>query len=109
MSWALENSIDTSMSMKARGYGIKGRSHYSRYSFRVTDAITIIIILVLDFCVLKDIGAGYSDIEFYPVIRYAASLQEAICMYICFGVLVCILSIVEIKENIKWKYYVSRI
>ena len=33
ITWALENAIDTSDSMRARGYGLKGRSAFSIYHF----------------------------------------------------------------------------
>ncbi|MCL2363015.1 MAG: energy-coupling factor transporter transmembrane protein EcfT, partial [Defluviitaleaceae bacterium] len=37
VTWALENAIDTADSMKARGYGLQGRSAFSIYSFDTRD------------------------------------------------------------------------
>lgn len=36
-TWALENAIDTADSMKARGYGLKGRTAFSLYRFTKRD------------------------------------------------------------------------
>lgn len=39
ITWVLENAIDTAYSMKARGYGMKGRSAYSKYAFTRSDGL----------------------------------------------------------------------
>ncbi len=33
VTWALENAIETSDSMRSRGYGLKGRTAFSIYKF----------------------------------------------------------------------------
>lgn len=39
ITWVLESAIDTSYSMKARGYGLRGRTAYNQYIFTNTDAL----------------------------------------------------------------------
>lgn len=38
-TWALENSVETADSMKSRGYGLRGRNHFSIYRFDTRDCI----------------------------------------------------------------------
>ena len=52
MNWALENSIETADSMKARGYGLKGRSSFSNYIFEKRDKYVLGIMMVLTFSVI---------------------------------------------------------
>lgn len=47
ITWVLESAIDTSYSMKARGYGLKGRTSYNQYIFTNTDALETAAITVL--------------------------------------------------------------
>lgn len=47
ISWSLEDSIELSDSMEARGYGLKGRSFYHLFQFRPLDKITLLIIILL--------------------------------------------------------------
>lgn len=40
ISWTLEKGIDTSDSMRARGYGLRGRTSYNSYIFSIKDWIS---------------------------------------------------------------------
>lgn len=71
-SFALENSIETSDSMRARGYGIsegRKRTLFSRYRFRRSDLVFLILCMILFVCVIviKILWGGY---RFYPRIEY---------------------------------------
>ena len=46
ITWSLESSMETSMSMESRGYGLKGRTSFNRFRFTLKDALTIIIMVV---------------------------------------------------------------
>ena len=50
-SWALENAIITSKSLKARGYELKHRSSFNMYKFSTRDKVMLLVIILL-FCVL---------------------------------------------------------
>lgn len=45
VTWSLENSMETSQSMEARGYGLKGRTSYHRFRFRECDAMAIVSLI----------------------------------------------------------------
>ncbi len=42
ITWSLENAIDTADSMKARGYGLKGRTAFAPYRFDARDVVLLI-------------------------------------------------------------------
>ena len=46
ITWSLENAIDTSDSMKSRGYGLTGRTAYSNYVFDKRDVTALIYLAV---------------------------------------------------------------
>lgn len=47
VTWSLENAIETADSMKSRGYGLKGRTAFSIYTFTKRDCY---LLLWLSFC-----------------------------------------------------------
>ena len=47
VGWSLEHVVETSKSMKARGYGLKGRTNYSNFRFRKEDGLLLGIIVGL--------------------------------------------------------------
>ncbi|MDT2759344.1 energy-coupling factor transporter transmembrane component T [Enterococcus xiangfangensis] len=46
VTWALENAIKTADSMKARGYGLKGRTAFSLYRFDLRDGVILAYLLI---------------------------------------------------------------
>lgn len=109
ITWALENAIDTGSSMKARGYGLQGRSRYSLFRFRRSDALLLALITVLDAAVISAIAAGQLGFAFYPSIAFAPANQYNIPAMAAFAVLCFLPFILEVKEALLWKYYRSRI
>lgn len=53
VSWSFENAIETADSMKARGYGLKGRTYYSRFQWHTGDTLAIIPLTLLDALIIS--------------------------------------------------------
>lgn len=109
VTWAFENAIDTGASMKARGYGLKGRSCFSRFCFRVSDGVLISLIVAIDVLVIMVMMTGGIDFSFYPELSSFDLDALEIVAYAAWGVLTWIPCILEVKENIQWTYYRSKI
>ena len=109
MTWALENSVDTGASMRARGYGLKGRSHFSLFVFRKKDFAYLLSIIILFLVVITGLWFGAVDFVFYPEISEINFGIEQIIVYSAFAILSFIPFISEIWEVIMWKYSVSKI
>lgn len=109
MTWALENAIDTGSSMKARGYGLKGRSHYALYHFKKSDVILLAIILSTDAIIVAVMARGYLDFSFYPEISSITFNIYSISAVIAYALLSFLPLIIEAKEGLRWKYYISKI
>ena len=121
ISWSFENAIETADSMKARGYGLKGRTSYSRFRWRVSDTVAIITLAVSTTAVIAGFisGGTYFICNPYVIINPPSQIGTT---YIIpelnltinpFGVigiislisytLLCFLPlIIDLKENVKW-------
>lgn len=109
LSQTLEASIDTSASMKARGYGIKGRTSFTVFRFYSQDKILLTVSLLLLCVTLIGLASGSMSFLYYPRISRISTSVYAVLSYTAFSVLSFLPSIIEFKELLTWKYYVSKI
>lgn len=109
ITWSFETSLDTAMSMKIKGYGLKGRTHFHNFRFGYRDGILLILTIIIDVIVFWGMTNKITQFYFYPSIAEGELNLFSVGVYGAFGILVFIPSFIEIKEKVKWKYYVERI
>ena len=109
ITWSLENAIDTGAAMKARGYGLKGRSHYSLFRFTAADGAFLAVILLLDAAVLVPQALGRLNFTYYPTLQGAGLDLWAAFGLVAFGCLSLLPAIIEGKELLQWNYCRSKI
>lgn len=109
VTWALENAVDTGASMKARGYGLRGRSHFALFRFRRSDAVLLVTGLLLTVATIVGLACGELKFLFYPKIsQFSWTVISVICC-ICFAFLSLIPFTLECTEALRWKYLRSKI
>ncbi|MBQ7595368.1 MAG: energy-coupling factor transporter transmembrane protein EcfT [Clostridia bacterium] len=109
ITWSLENAVDTARSMRARGYGLKGRKSFSLFKFTARDAVIMLVSAAMFAFVLFGLRSGAVHFAFYPSMSRLPLTPMATAVYICYGAAAFLPFTVEIKESLKWKYYVSKI
>lgn len=105
LSLTLEQSIEVSDSMKARGFG-KGRTSYSKYNFSLGDGVCIAaeLIVFAVLCVMKALGK--MTFIFEPIIRMDHISVLSIVLFTLFSFLPLI---VDLTEDIRWFYLKQKI
>ena len=88
ISFALENAMDTGISMNARGYNLKNKTSYSIFKFKIYDIVLLLFILILDALLILNLN---NLITFLSII-----------------ILFLLPSLLEIKEGLKWKYLIYK-
>ena len=109
LTWSLENAVDTADSMKARGYGLKGRTHFSLFRFTKRDSYSLFFILISDLVILCGFMLREVYFSYYPTVTDIRFSVFAQTIYVFFAFLSLFPAIIEIKENLKWKYLISKI
>lgn len=104
VTWALENGVDTADSMNARGYGLRGRTSFSNFRFDSRDRVLTMIISILVFLIMFGIFKGHTYIRFYPTIKLADFSILSMIVLICYFLICFIPIIIDIREDLKWKY-----
>lgn len=68
ITWALENAIDTSDSMRARGYGLKGRTAFSIFRFDRRDGVVTAVLSGLFLVFVAGMAGGVTFAQYNPKI-----------------------------------------
>ncbi len=99
MGWSMENSIETSDSMRSRGWGASARrTTYTRYRFRVYDGIILCLLLVLALVCVISIVFACSHFQFYPQLDGFAPWW----IYLPYVLYVALPLIAEMRERVRW-------
>ncbi|MCQ2485415.1 MAG: energy-coupling factor transporter transmembrane protein EcfT [Clostridia bacterium] len=128
ITWSLENAIETSDSMRARGYGLKGRKNYGKFRWSTKDVITALLMILLDIVMLvgyvkKSVYCIYNP---YVIINPSADFGKTyfvnelnltlnpisplgILTLSAFTVLCFLPIIIDLREDIKWNRLKSKI
>lgn len=128
VSWSFENAIETADSMKARGYGLKGRTYYSRFQWQTGDTLALILLVLFDALIIFGLvsNSAYCIYNPYVIINQPSEIGTtyiinelnltinpfgflSIISLIAF-ILLCFLPLtIDLKEDIKWHRLQSKI
>ncbi|ONI45496.1 cobalt transporter [Candidatus Epulonipiscioides gigas] len=105
-SWSLESAIETSDSMKARGYGLKGRTSFSNFKMTTYDYYMGIWLVINTVLVIVSYFLTNDSAIYFPTIQINTTNYIGYIAYInlCFTPV-----LLNIMEALKWKYFVSKI
>lgn len=103
ITWALENAIETSDSMKSRGYGLPNRTAFSIYKFEKRDKVALAIIVLLGSYLLLGSILGAFKWRYFPTMKGIGLNLFTISLFISYVVLCLVPVIVTIKEEKQWK------
>jgi energy-coupling factor transport system permease protein len=102
-SWSLENAIETADSMKARGYGLSGRTAFSIYRFDKRD-LAVLMSTVIPACyVIAGAILGEIDFKYFPSFKINDVSFYGVSVYVSYGLLCALPIIFELWEVTKWK------
>lgn len=109
LTWAMENALETAQSMKARGFGLKGRTYYSRYHMTRFDWQLIGVmgggLLVIIVALIR----GVYSISYYPIVEWYGFDKLSVLSYVVFFVFAALPIIIDGKEEITWNYLKQKI
>lgn len=104
-TWALENSIYTADSMKARGFGTGRRTNYSNYKFQKRDYLIMGWLVILWLVVVFSLEREKVYTYYYPFIQ----VKNNVVVYLIYGLLCLTPVLINVKEEIRWLILKSRI
>lgn len=128
VSWSFENAIETADSMKARGYGLKGITYYSRFQWHTGDTLALILLVLFDALIIFGLvsNSAYCIYNPYVIINQPSEIGTtyiinelnltinpfgflSIISLIAFTLLCFLPLTIDLKEDIKWHRLQSKI
>lgn len=128
VSWSFENAIETADSMKTRGYGLKGRTYYSRFQWHTGDTLALILLVLFDALIIFGLisNSAYCIYNPYVIINQPSEIGTtyiinelnltinpfgflSIISLIAFTLLCFLPLTIDLKEDIKWHRLQSKI
>ena len=109
IGWSLENSIDTADAMKARGYGLSGRTSFSLFRFGRRDGVLLGIVLAASAWVLFGYLSGAFDFVWYPLIVPPSPGWRSAVADGFLALFYAVPFAAEMKERIAWRLSASNI
>lgn len=79
VTWSLENAVETADSMRARGYGLPGRTAFSIFRFETRDARLLAWLLACGGLVIFGWASGALAWRYYPTVRGGFTGLTALC------------------------------
>lgn len=109
ITWSLENAIDTSDSMKSRGYGLTGQNGLLKLCIDKRDVTALIYLSVTIIYFLIGALLGKIHYRYFPSMRGTDMSFYSTSIFISY-IMICIMPIViEIWEELKWRKLKSKI
>lgn len=108
-TWALEGSVITGDSMRARGYGTAKRSSFMIYRIGSLDITLLVLLPVLAALVILFSCLGSTAAEFTPQLSIAPITAGNIWGLLAYTIYLLIPTILRGKEALQWHISISRI
>lgn len=104
LTWSLEEAIQTSDSMKARGYGLGKRTSYVPYKMEKRDWTWLVLLATLFALCLVGGSLGYGKILIYPELGTLQLYALDWVVFICMALIYSFPLLAEGGESLRWKF-----
>ncbi|NCC67917.1 MAG: energy-coupling factor transporter transmembrane protein EcfT [Clostridia bacterium] len=109
VTWSMESAIDTSDSMRSRGYGLCGRTAFSIYRFDRHDLTVLLWLIFAGACVAVGGMLKAMYWRYFPTMRGADPGFFSVSIFAAYFALFITPVAVDVREDRKWKSLQSKI
>lgn len=108
-TWALEGAIVTADSMRSRGYGTARRSSFQTYRWRLGDGCFAAAAVLLFGITFWGAALGWTKASFTPILNITPVGGSHLLGLLAYSLCLTIPALMNLREEIKWKYFRSKI
>lgn len=103
VTWSLENAIETADSMKSRGYGRRGRTAFSIFTFGSRDKKAMSAICAAGLYTIIGAFCGGLYYRYFPSMKGTDVTPYSVSVFAAYFILCIIPMMLELWEDKKWK------
>ena len=104
ITWTMENFVESSASMKARGYSLKGRTAFSIYRFDNRDRLLVIALFFLMTVMAVGWAANQTNIYFNPQIIFSPVIGISFIFYVAYPVMLLLPMTIDIVYELSFPH-----
>lgn len=104
LSKSMEDAVDTSDSMTARGYGLPKRTSFSLYRLTARDRAAVCYVLALSAYIIYGAAVGAVSFSYFPKISGIVPSAFGASVFFAYALLLALPAAIELFEVIKWKF-----
>ncbi len=108
-TWALESSVVTASSMRARGFGVARRTSFAPFRFAARDAALLAVASVCAVLAAAGGVAAAGDVAYYPAVSVPPATPLSLAGLAAYAALLAMPTFVTLKEAVSWRISLSRI
>lgn len=106
---AIESSLETANSMRARGFGTARRTFADERKFTVRDIAAMVVLALSLAAVIVGLASDAAGASYYPYIKIDLNSAKTVTVCILYAVYAFVPSAAILAEDIKWKRIESKI
>jgi energy-coupling factor transport system permease protein len=109
VTWTMENAIETADSMKARGYGLPGRTAFSIYYFERRDVLMLAFTLFVGIYIIAGVAIGGIYFRYFPSIKSNFMGVYGLSIFVAYLTFCAAPFILNLYEDRAWRLSRSKI
>lgn len=109
ITWCLENAIETSDSMKARGFLVRKRTYYNNTALTKIDRYYLILEGILSVGLLVGLFRTYFSVDYFPIMRLNQMNLEHVTYLTLFTIFSLLPLLIDLREAFVWHILKSKI
>ncbi len=98
VTWALEGSVETADSMRARGSDLPGKTSYSTFRMGRSDLLTLALVLLLSAGVIAGSVCGALSFNCFPKIKAGSTGTLSFCIFAAYALLCMLPLLLDLSE-----------
>ena len=103
ITWALENAIETADSMRARGYGLPGRSAFSIYRWSRRDSRALAFVLVAGAYIIAGRACAAFTWRYFPTLQGTLTGFFPLSVYLVYLALLALPLLLDVAAARQWQ------
>ena len=105
---ALEGAVVAADSMTARGFGLRGRTHFALFRWEARDTVLAGVMVALAAGAVVALVQGGFAVTYFPTIVWPSASAAVLVGAVCYGVFLAIPAVINCGGRALWHYSLSK-
>lgn len=105
---ALEGAVVAADSMTARGFGLRGRTHFALFRWEARDTVLVGVMVALVAGAVVALVQGGFAVTYFPTIVWPSASAAVLVGAVCYGVFLAIPAVINCGGRALWHYSLSK-